>query len=82
MCVCVKVYVLNHSPLCFTGAKLKTNPVTSAVAAQIYHRFLDAVNDSNYDPYVSEKHRITKECVLRCVIFLIDDCSHSSLHCQ
>jgi hypothetical protein len=36
--------------------KLKVNPVTSAVAAQIYHRFLDAVNDSSYDPYVSEKH--------------------------
>ncbi|KAK4020879.1 cyclin-Q [Daphnia magna] len=34
------------------GTKLKTNPVTSAVAAQIYHRFLDAVNDSSYDPYM------------------------------
>lgn len=34
------------------GVKLKVNPVTSAVAAQIYHRFLDAVNDSSYDPYM------------------------------
>lgn len=70
-------------PLHLIGAKLKTNPLTAAVAAQIYHRFLDAVNDSSYDPYVSEKHRKKKtEYVLMCVMFLIDDCSHSSLHCQ
>lgn len=35
------------------GTKLRTNAVTTAVAAQIYHRFLEAVNDSSYDPYVS-----------------------------
>jgi hypothetical protein len=49
-------FFLNYHSLSLSiGAKLKTNPVTSAVAAQIYHRFLEAVNDSSYDPYVNEK---------------------------
>lgn len=58
-------------PLHLIGAKLKTNPLTAAVAAQIYHRFLDAVNDSSYDPYVSEKHRKKKNriCVNVCYVF-------------
>ena len=34
------------------GVKLKTNSVTTAVAAQIYHRFYEAASEANYDPYV------------------------------
>lgn len=34
------------------GTKLKTSSVTTALAAQIYHRFFEAASESNYDPYV------------------------------
>jgi len=34
------------------GAKLKTKSVTTAVAAQIYHRFYEAASEANYDAYM------------------------------
>jgi len=34
------------------GIKLKTKPVTVAVAAKVYHQFYEATSNDCYDPYV------------------------------
>ena len=64
------------------GVKLRTNAVTTAVAAQIYHRFLEAVNDSSYDPYVSVYKLLRNARNVINIAFFLAYCCNCTIYCK